>query len=438
MLENMSRRNRTLLSLALTSLALTMSVSAFCTSYWCEGTHKVVKPVCLSPVKMKNCGKNNSQPYTTEAPTLDPKNPVSNVTLSPQQKEELALIRKKQLANAVQYLWETGEDKYMLRYFHTGFWLSCEKHNEGDDQEEKCRSFIELTPGETQGVLWLSVISEFMYIGLLAMGFLLMCVEAMCLCAKKEMSSLKINAYAAMCTVLSGLMGMVAHMMYTTVFQMTVSIGPKDWRPQSWDYGWSFALAWLSFSCCMAAAVATLNSYTKTIIEMKHRARLRLEEARAATIAPSYEEVVRSGGGGFYSVSQLIQLGQQGALMDPLLPRGLGPAVGPLACGAGGALLVGGGVGGIGMGTGGVGTGGTPALGGAGRMGVRGSGVWMGMGGTGGTMGAMGGAGMGTGRMDTHGVVVVEGCVTEGCEECEREMDEIDYTLQEKREDSLC
>ncbi|MED6241163.1 hypothetical protein ATANTOWER_000764 [Ataeniobius toweri] len=373
-----------------------------------------------------------------EAPTLDPKNPVSNVTLSPQQKEELALIRKKQLANAVQYLWETGEDKYMLRYFHTGFWLSCEKHNEGDDQEEKCRSFIELTPGETQGVLWLSVISEFMYIGLLAMGFLLMCVEAMCLCAKKEMSSLKINAYAAMCTVLSGLMGMVAHMMYTTVFQMTVSIGPKDWRPQSWDYGWSFALAWLSFSCCMAAAVATLNSYTKTIIEMKHRARLRLEEARAATIAPSYEEVVRSGGGGFYSVSQLIQLGQQGALMDPLWPRGLGPVVGPLACGAGGALLVGGGVGGIGMGTGGVGTGGTPALGGAGKMGVRGSGVWMGMGGTGGTMGAMGGAGMGTGRMDTHGVVVVEGCVTEGCEECEREMDEIDYTLQEKREDSLC
>lgn len=54
------------------------------------------------------------------------------------------------------------------------------------------------------GVLWFSVISEFMYIGLLAMGFLLMCVEAMCLCAKKEMGSLKINAYAAMCTILSG------------------------------------------------------------------------------------------------------------------------------------------------------------------------------------------------------------------------------------------
>lgn len=186
----------------------------------------------------------------------------------------------------------------------------------------------------------------------------------------------------------------------------------------------------------MAAAVATLNSYTKTIIEMKHRARVRLEEARAATIAPSYEEVVRAGGGSLYSVSQLIQLGQQGALMDPLWPRGVGAAVGPLACGAGGALLVGGGVSGIGMG----GVGGTPAMRGAGGMCVGGSGVGMGCtGGTMGAMGAMGGGGMGPGRMvDAHGVVVVEGCATEGCEECEREMDEIDYTLQGERDDSLC
>ncbi|XP_067112374.1 si:ch211-232m10.6 [Osmerus mordax] len=328
MLDNMSRRNRTLLSLSLTSLALALSVLAFCTSYWCEGTHKVVKPLCLSPVKMKNCGQNNSQPYTTESPTADPTKPMSNVTLSPLQKEEQARLRKKQMANAVHYIWETGEDKYMLRYFHTGFWHSCEKHNE----EEKCRSFIELTPGETQGVLWLSVISEFTYIGLLAMGFLLMWMEVLCLCARKEMHALKINAYAAMCTVLSGLMGMVAHMMYTTVFQMTVSIGPKDWRPQTWDYGWSFAMAWLSFSCCMAAAVATLNSYTKTLIEMKHRARVRLEEARAASHAPSYDEVIQAGGG-VYSVSRLLQHCHQGALMDPLWPRGEGPAVGPAAGG---------------------------------------------------------------------------------------------------------
>ncbi|XP_034016249.1 germ cell-specific gene 1-like protein [Thalassophryne amazonica] len=414
MLKKVSQRNRSLLSLFLTSVALMLSVSAFCTSYWCEGMHKVVKPLCLSPVKMKNCGQNNSYPFTYETPTVDTRSHVPNTTLSSLQKEQLALLQKVQLANAVHYIWETGEDKYMLRYFHTGFWLSCEKHNEGKDQEEKCRSFIELTPGETQGVLWLSVISEFLYIGLLGMGFLLMCVEVICLCAKREMNALKINAFAAMCTVLSGLMGMVAHMMYSTVFQMTVSIGPKDWRPQTWDYGWSFALAWLSFSCCMAAAVATLNSYTKTIIEMKHRARVRLDEARAAVCAPSYEEVVRSGGGaGVYSVSQLIQLGQQGVLMNPLWPRGVGPAVAPLPCGTGGTI---GGMGGAEVGGLGVGV-----VGGVEGIEVE-------------KMGALGEVTNGGGRLvDPHGVVIVE-----GCEECERELDQIDCTLQEDREDSVC
>ncbi|KAI7799011.1 hypothetical protein IRJ41_016081 [Triplophysa rosa] len=365
-MERLSRRNRSFLSLSLTSLALALSVLAFCTSYWCVGTHKVVKPLCLSPVKMKNCGQNNSQPYTTEAPTLDPKED-SNVTMSPKQKEELARIRAKNLANAVHYIWETGEDKYMLRYFHTGFWLSCEKHNDG--KEEKCRSFIELTPGETQGVLWLSVISEFAYISLLAMGFLMMWVELLLLCLNKEMYALKINAFAAICTVLSGMMGMVAHMMYTTVFQMTVSIGPKDWRPQTWDYGWSFAMAWISFSCCMAAAVFTLNSYTKTLIEMKHRARIRLEEAQAASHAPPYDEVITAGGGSLYSVSRLVQHCHKGTLMDTMWPLREQVPDGPIpASNPHGLVLVG---------------------------------------------------GCGT-----------EGCGTEGCEDCERELDDMEDMLE--------
>jgi len=65
MLERMSRRSRSWLSLTLTTLALALSILALCTSYWCEGTHKVVKPLCLSPVQMKNCGQNNSEPDTT-------------------------------------------------------------------------------------------------------------------------------------------------------------------------------------------------------------------------------------------------------------------------------------------------------------------------------------------------------------------------------------
>ncbi|XP_008564844.1 PREDICTED: germ cell-specific gene 1-like protein [Galeopterus variegatus] len=74
-----------------------------------------------------------------------------------------------------------------------------------------------------------------------------------------------------LCYSSRGLLGMVAHMMYTQVFQVTVSLGPEDWRPHSWDYGWSFCLAWGSFTCCMAASVTTLNSYTKTVIEFRHK-----------------------------------------------------------------------------------------------------------------------------------------------------------------------
>lgn len=56
----------------------------------------------------------------------------------------------------------------------------------------------------------------------------------------------------------------------------------------------------------MGAAVLTFNSYTKTIIEIRRRKRLRLEEA------PSYEEVVS--GGGIYSISGLQQ--HPGGMID--------------------------------------------------------------------------------------------------------------------------
>ncbi|CAJ0917866.1 unnamed protein product [Ranitomeya imitator] len=121
------------------------------------------------------------------------------------------------------------------------------------------------------GVLWLSIVAEVLYITLLLTGVSLMSVEV---CYYTSViDGLKLNAFAAIFTVLSGLLGMVAHMMYTTVFQMTVNLGPEDWRPQNWDYGWSYCLAWGSFTCCMAASVTTINRYTKTILEFKQRRR---------------------------------------------------------------------------------------------------------------------------------------------------------------------
>ncbi|XP_043937487.1 germ cell-specific gene 1-like protein [Protopterus annectens] len=239
-MRTLNRCSRSTLSVVLNSLALCFSVSAFCTNYWCEGTHKVVKPPCMSAMRNKKCIINN---VTTEG------NGTGNY-------------------NAVQYIWETGDDKYTFRYFHTGFWLSCEDH-QGEDH---CRSFIELAPASEKTVLWMSIVAEFLYIILLSLGLLLMSLEL--LCFTNAMGGLKISAFAAVLTVLSGLLCMVANMMYMTVFQVTVNLGPKDWRPQSWDYGWSFGFAWLSFTLCMSASVLTLNSYTKTVLEFKYRRRL--------------------------------------------------------------------------------------------------------------------------------------------------------------------
>uniref|UniRef100_A0A3Q2ZT75 Gsg1-like 2b n=1 Tax=Kryptolebias marmoratus TaxID=37003 RepID=A0A3Q2ZT75_KRYMA len=213
------RRRRASLALTLNFLALFLAVSALTTSYWCEGTRKVVKPFCAGPVTTKQsfCIMFNS----------------SNVNDT----------------RLVQYIWETGEDKYVMRKFHTGIWFSCEQN--------------------INMVLWLCIVAECLYILLLATGGILMSLEVCHF--GNVIDGLKLNAFAAIFTVLS-LLGMVAHMMFTTAFQLTVSLGPENWKPQTWDYSWSY-LAWSSFTACMASSVTTINRYTKTILEFKHKRR---------------------------------------------------------------------------------------------------------------------------------------------------------------------
>uniref|UniRef100_A0A8C2G0X8 Germ cell-specific gene 1-like protein n=1 Tax=Cyprinus carpio TaxID=7962 RepID=A0A8C2G0X8_CYPCA len=219
----MDRRRRASLALTLNLLALILAISALTTSYWCEGDRKVVKPFCTGPVTVKqtHCIRYNS----------------SNMNDS----------------RLVQYIWETGEDKFVLRKFHTGIWFSCEQN-------------VDLV-----GVLWLCIVAECLYILLLATGGILMSIEVCHI--GNVIDGLKLNAFAAIFTVLSGLLGMVAHMMFTTAFQLTVSLGPEDWKPQTWDYSWSYILAWSSFTACMASSVTTINRYTKTILEFKHKRR---------------------------------------------------------------------------------------------------------------------------------------------------------------------
>lgn len=46
---------------------------------------------------------------------------------------------------------------------------------------------------------------------------------------------------------------------------------PRAQHPPATASGFPHSLAWGSFTCCMAASVTTLNSYTKTVIEFRHR-----------------------------------------------------------------------------------------------------------------------------------------------------------------------
>ncbi|XP_028841379.1 germ cell-specific gene 1-like protein [Denticeps clupeoides] len=231
------RGRRACLAITLNFVAFALAVSAVTTSYWCEGTRKVVKPFCTGPAKIKQtyCIRFNS----------------SNLNDT----------------RLVQYIYETGEEKFLMRKFHTGIWFSCEQavNMIGFD----CRNFLDIAPEHERGVLWLCIVAECLYISLLFVGGTLMVTEMFHCC--NMMDRLKMNAFAAVCTALSGLLGMLAHMMFTTAFQLAVSIGPEDWKPKTWDYSWSYLLAWASFATCMGSAVTALNRYTKTIIEFKFK-----------------------------------------------------------------------------------------------------------------------------------------------------------------------
>lgn len=89
---------RASLALTLNFVAFAFALSAVTTSYWCEGTRKVAKPFCTGPpVKVKQwfCIRFNS----------------SNINDS----------------RLVQYIFETGEEKFLMRKFHTGIFFSCEQ-----------------------------------------------------------------------------------------------------------------------------------------------------------------------------------------------------------------------------------------------------------------------------------------------------------------------
>nr|KAF6452475.1 germ cell associated 1 [Molossus molossus] len=233
---------RTFLSALLNLLSLSLSTASLLSNNWFVGTQKVPKPLCGKGLAAK---------------CFDVPVPLDGGSSNASSQE------------VVQYSWETGDERFSFHTFRSGMWLSCEETVE--EPGEKCRSFAQLTPPAEREILWLSLGAQFAYIGLELISFLLLLTDL--LFARNPGCGLKLSAFAAISSVLSGLLGMVAHMMYSQVFQATANLGPEDWRPHAWNYGWAFHTAWVSFTCSMASAVTTFNTYTKLLLEFRCRHR---------------------------------------------------------------------------------------------------------------------------------------------------------------------
>ncbi|EHB04535.1 Putative germ cell-specific gene 1-like protein 2, partial [Heterocephalus glaber] len=126
-------------------------------------------------------------------------------------------------------------------------------------------SFQSIIPAEEQGVLWLSIGAEVLDIFLMLTSAILL--DSRVSCHSPGFNWLKVDASVAILMVLAELPGMVIHVMYTTIFQITVNHGPEDWKPRMWDYGWSYCLAWASFTLCMAVSLMVMSRYTAACLE---------------------------------------------------------------------------------------------------------------------------------------------------------------------------
>ncbi|KAM9072162.1 LOW QUALITY PROTEIN: germ cell-specific gene 1 protein [Megaptera novaeangliae] len=269
----------TCLSAFLNMLSLSLSTAPLLSNYWSVGIQKVPQPLCGKGLPAK---------------CVDVPVPLhgSSADASSQQ--------------VAQYSWETGDDRFTFRAFRSGVWLSCEEIV--GDPGERCRSFLELTPPTERGekgllefatlqgpchptlrfggkrlmekafvphlplglgakILCLSLGVQFVYLGLELISFLLLLMDL--LFTGNPGCGLKLSTFTAIFSVLSGLLGMAGRVMYSQVFQATANLGPEDWRPHARNRGWAFYTAWVSFTCCMASAVTTFNTYTRLVLEFK-------------------------------------------------------------------------------------------------------------------------------------------------------------------------
>ncbi|XP_008835904.1 germ cell-specific gene 1 protein [Nannospalax galili] len=223
---------RTFFSAILSMLSLGLSTPSLLSSEWFVGTQKVPKPLCDGQGLAAKCF---DMPMSLDGD-------VTNTSVK----------------EVVQYTWETGDDSVSFLTFHSGMWLSCEQTME--DQGERCRSFIELTPPAEREILWLSLGVQITYIGLQFISFLLLLTGL--LLTGNPGCGLKLSTFAAISSVLS--------------VRWEVEAGEFLEAHRSANLGYAVVnslvcTAWVSFTCCMASAATTFNIYTRMALEFKCR-----------------------------------------------------------------------------------------------------------------------------------------------------------------------
>ena len=82
-------------------LALAFSLAALGSSHWCEGTRRVAKPLCQDLPGGLGCIHLNRGHGGG---------------------------RRDDESQAVRYVWETGDDRFIQSRFHVGLWRSCEEN----------------------------------------------------------------------------------------------------------------------------------------------------------------------------------------------------------------------------------------------------------------------------------------------------------------------
>ncbi|NIG60779.1 putative germ cell-specific protein 2-like [Pontoporia blainvillei] len=167
-----------------------------------------------------------------------------------------------------------GKDKIVFGNIHQIYdWHRESELNQRTKYPSTSKFPASLSSLHFAGVLWLCLGAE-------VLNILLTLTSAIVLGSRVSYHSsgfhwLKVDASVAILMVLAGLLAMVAHVMYTTIFQITVNAGPEDWKPQTWDYGWSYCLGWGSFALCMVASVTATSRYTAARVELAEKKSVR-------------------------------------------------------------------------------------------------------------------------------------------------------------------